>query len=65
MKTKISNFDFEWKGYGHYCVTYTSPKTRKSWSKIITDMTIIDETKGADSPTQVNLNRLKRIVKFY
>jgi hypothetical protein len=65
MKTQISlsNFDFELAGYGHYNVTYTSFVTGKSWTKTINDMTIIDETKNAESPTKKSLNNLKSLVK--
>lgn len=31
-KTTISDFRFEFAGYGHYKVTYTSPVTGKSWT---------------------------------
>jgi len=60
----IAHFDFQFSGYGHYKVTYTSPVTGKSWTKIIDDMTIIDETKNADYPKIKSLNHLKSIVKW-
>lgn len=65
MKNQISlsNFNFQFAAHGHYKVTYTSPATGKSWTKTINDMTIIDETKNADSPTKKSLNHLKSIVK--
>lgn len=56
-------FNFEFAGHGHYRVTYTSPKTGKQWSKVISDMELIDLTKNEDSPTKKNLNILKRAVK--
>lgn len=59
----ISDFDFKCVGYGHYKVTYTSPKTNKSWSRTINDMTLIDSTKNADEPLVKDLNILKRTVK--
>ena len=59
----ICDFEFQFVGYGHYKVTYTSPKTNKSWSKTIDDMTLIDSTKNADEPLVKNLNALKRKVK--
>lgn len=65
QKETRSNFDFEFKGYGHYKVTYTSPVTGKKWSKTISDMEIIDKTRNEDEPTQGNLRRLKRVVKAY
>ena len=63
MKTTISNFTFNFIGYGHYKVTYTSPVTYKQWATIVNDMSIIDETKNAESPKLKDLNRLKRICK--
>jgi len=65
MKNQISlsNFNFQFAGYGHYKVTYKSPITAKSWTKTINDMAIIDATKNADSPTKKSLNHLKYIVK--
>lgn len=63
MKESISNFEFRPCGYGHYEVTYLSPKTSKEWKRTISDMTIIDATKNADEPKQKDLKQLKRIVK--
>jgi hypothetical protein len=63
MKTTISNFTFNFTGHGHYKVTYTSPVTYKQWSVIVNEMSIIDETKNAESPKLKDLNRLKRICK--
>ena len=63
MKTEITDFTFEFSGYGHYKVTYTSPKTGKQWTKIISDMTIIDATKNEDNPKRVDLNHLKWMCK--
>ena len=62
-KISKSDFDFRFHGHGHYFVTYFSPKTNKSWSAIITDMTIIDATKNSDEPTIKNLNHLKWLCK--
>lgn len=59
----LSDFDFDFAGYGHYRVTYTSSVTGKSWSKTINDMTIIDKTKNEDDPKRKDLEELKRIVK--
>ena len=59
----IRDFTFEFKGAGHYKVTYTSPKTGKQWSKTITDMTIIDVTKNCENPKKKDLNHLKFMVK--
>jgi hypothetical protein len=66
MKTQInlSDFDFNFKGYGMYEVTYTSPTTGKSWSARITDMPLIDATKNAENPKVKDLNTLKKICKY-
>lgn len=65
MKTRISiyNFNFQFSGYGHYRVTYTSPVTRRQWSTVVNDMTLIDATKNADKPKRKDLEALKRICK--
>lgn len=65
MKTQLSDFSFVFAGYGHYKVTYTSPVTGKEWTKVISYMPIIDDTKNADDPKQADLNLLKRIVKSH
>lgn len=59
----ISDFTFKFSGYGHYNVSYTSPVTRRVWTKTINDMTIIDDTKNADNPKVKDLEKLKRICK--
>lgn len=61
MKT---DFYFQFKGTGHYKVTYTSPLTGKQWSKLVTDMPLIDLTKNSESPKKKDLEELKRIVKL-
>ena len=33
MKTELNDFTFTFSGHGHYKVTYTSPKTRKEWTR--------------------------------
>jgi predicted Rdx family selenoprotein len=63
MKTQLKHFKFHFAGYGHYKVTYTSPVTGKQWEKTINDMTIIDRTKNADTPTAAALLQLKKICK--
>lgn len=64
-KINIYDFDFEKVGYGRYKVTYTSPVTGKSWTTTIDDMTIIDATKGSDSPKVKDLELLKYLCKNY
>jgi hypothetical protein len=60
---KKSDFNFEFSGHGHYKVTFTSPCTGKKWSKVITDMELIDLTKGEDTPKKINLTHLKNQIK--
>lgn len=62
-KICISDFQFQFSGYGHYRVTYTSPATRKSWSVVTNDMRLIDDTKNEDNPKISRLNDLKKICK--
>lgn len=59
----LSDFGFQHAGYGAYNVTYYSPLTNRMWTKRVTDMTIIDETKNCDEPKVKDLDRLKRICK--
>jgi len=66
MKTKqisISDFSFQFSGYGHYKVTYQSPTTGKKWTKTTDNMPLIDCTKNADEPLIKDLNILKRMCK--
>jgi hypothetical protein len=62
METLL-NFNFQFSGHGHYKVSYTSPNTGKNWTKTINDMTLIDATKNEDYPKQMDLKRLKKIIK--
>ena len=63
-KTNKIDFQFIFTGFGHYKVIYTSPATKKQWSKTITHMGIIDATKNATDPKRKDLEELKRLVKF-
>lgn len=65
MKTRISitDFSFAFAGYGHYKVTYTSPLTGKTWTKVTSNMPLIDLTKNADYPKRKDLETLKYLVK--
>jgi hypothetical protein len=60
---QLSDFNFQFTGYGHYKVTYTSPKTGKQWSRTTTDMQLIDATKNSDSPKIKDLKTLKSFCK--
>ena len=62
-KIKITDFSFQFAGYGHYRVTYTSPVTGKSWTKTTDNMPLIDATKNADEPLKKDLNTLKYLCK--
>ena len=62
-KTHILDFNFQFSGYGHYRVTYTSPATGKQWSTVVSDMTLIDSTRNADEPKRKDLEALKRLCK--
>lgn len=62
-KTTISDFRFEFAGYGHYKVTCTSPVTGKQWTAKTNDMPLIDATKNADEPKRRDLETLKRVCK--
>jgi len=59
----INNFDFEFAGYGHYKVIFTSSKTGKQWKTTTSDMQLIDATKNSESPKRKDLEMLKRICK--
>lgn len=60
----INDFEFEFAGYGHYKVTYTSPKTYKQWSRVINDMRLIDRTKNEGcSAKKKDLIELKFVTK--
>jgi len=61
---KLSDFTFKFSGYGHYKVTYTSPRTGKEYTTLTNDMPLIDATKNADEqPKRKDLEQLKRICK--
>jgi len=62
-KTQLSDFAFQFAGYGHYKVTYTSPVTGKQWTTTTNYMWLIDATKNADEPKRKDLNELKALCK--
>ena len=62
---KITDFKFQYVSYGHYKVTYTSPKTRKEWATVTSNMPLIDATKNNESPKIKDLNILKYTCKNY
>lgn len=60
---QLTNFTKSLQSYGHFNVTYTSPKTGKTWTTLTTDAGLIDSTFGSDNPKQTDLNRLKKLCK--
>ena len=62
-KISISDFEFEFSGYGHYRVTYCSPVTGKLFSNVTNNMVLIDQTKNSNSPKVKDLNFLKSFCK--
>lgn len=65
IKNRIekTDFRFEFKGSGHYRVSYTYPLTWKTISAITTDMRLIDATKNEERPLKKNLLELKNQIK--
>lgn len=63
QKISLSDFSFEFAGYGHYKVTYISPITGRKWKRITNNMPLIDETKNAEYPRRKDLERLKYMCK--
>lgn len=63
QKTTITDFTFRMSGYGHYDVTYRSPKPGKEWSIRTTDMELVDATKNSDYPKRKDLESLKSLCK--
>jgi len=59
----ILDFTFQFTGYGHYKVIYTSPKTGKEYCNTTNNMSLIDATKNSDNPKKSDLKRLKSICK--
>lgn len=62
-KIKKSDFEFIFACYGHYKVTYQSPKTGKKWTKSISNMSLIDATKNEEFPKRKDLEILRRHIK--
>lgn len=61
-KLTLSQFSFQFYGHGHYLVVYTT-KTGREYKTVISDMTIIDNTKNSDSPKQKDLKDLAFICR--
>lgn len=63
QNTTKSDFQFLFSGHGHYKVIYTSPVTGKKWTKVTSDMPLIDATKNEENPKTKDLEMLKFICK--
>ena len=63
MKLSIHHFAFFPQFYGHYMVSYQSPKTGKVWVIVTDNMQLIDKTKNAERPTQKALTELRKLCK--
>lgn len=59
----ITDFTFRYAGPGRYQVTYMD-HTGKNWTRIVSDMRLIEDTKNTDNPKRSRLEDLKRNVKF-
>lgn len=60
---KKTDFNFSFAGYGHYFVTYTSPKTNKQYKCYTNNMPLIDATKNTENPKIRDLQILKKVCK--
>ncbi len=49
----ISDFSFQFAGYGHYKVTYQSSITGKKWTTTTNNMPLIDLTKNCKEPKKI------------
>lgn len=63
QKPQHTDFQFLPAGFGRYKVTYYSPVTNKSWSRYITDMSLVDDIKGNDSARVSRMYDLIRTIK--
>lgn len=62
-KISISDFEFQFLGYGTYKIVYTSPKTGIYHTNITNNMVMIDSTKNCSNPKIKDLNDLKSFCK--
>ena len=61
----LSQFSFNFSGYGHYRVVYTTPSMRYMYIATISDMTVIDATKNAECAKLDDILNLRRICVNY
>lgn len=59
-----TDFDFTFRGFGHYKVSYTNPKTLEVFTALVTDMELIDRVRLVDTPKRVDLIKLKNTCKL-
>lgn len=64
MKALYFCFSFRFAAFGQYIVTYTTPTRGDYWRALITDMSLIDDTKNTEEPTGAALRRLRDAVKL-
>lgn len=57
-----SSFDFRPLSNGRYKVTYTTPLRHTTYTAIVEDTMLIDDTKNTPEPTLRALQRLRRFV---
>ena len=61
----LSQFRFNFSGYGHYRVVYTTPSKRYMYIVTINDMTVIDATKNAEYAKLDDILNLRRMCVNY
>lgn len=59
----MSCFRFKFVSSGHYEVTYETPVRGDYWKCLVTDMTLIDATKGEEYPKLDAVLSLKKYVR--
>lgn len=59
----LSCFQFVFLSAGHYRVTYITPNRGDFFESLVTDMTLIDNTKNAEWAKGVDIERLRNYVK--
>lgn len=63
-RESLSNFSKKVSGYGHFKVSYRSPKTGKIWSRTIeSNSNLFHDVFEVENPSLKALNNLKKFVK--
>lgn len=60
---ELSDFKFYFDVHGKYKVIYTDPMTEARHETITGNMPLIDLTKNAEKPKEIDLEMLKRLCK--